>query len=86
MGVMNLVCLQVVLGISTLWYLVPTPIAAAHQAGALALLTGVLVLGGRLRVSGRTMRLVKAAVEKQAAGVKGQGQLGRASASPAHTW
>lgn len=50
MGVLHLVSLQVALGISTLIYMVPIPLAAAHQAGALALLTGVLVLGQRLRV------------------------------------
>lgn len=50
LGVMHLVSLQVALGISTLVYMVPIPLAAAHQAGALALLTGALVLGQRLRV------------------------------------
>jgi cytochrome c oxidase assembly protein subunit 15 len=49
-GVVHLAWVQVVLGISTLLYLVPTPLAAAHQAGSLALLTGVMVLGSRLRV------------------------------------
>jgi cytochrome c oxidase assembly protein subunit 15 len=33
---------QVVLGISTLLYLVPVPLAAAHQAGSVALLTAAL--------------------------------------------
>ncbi|KAH9967744.1 COX15/CtaA family [Lactifluus volemus] len=33
---------QVVLGISTLLYLVPVPLAAAHQAGSVALLTAVI--------------------------------------------
>lgn len=41
-GIMGLVTLQVALGISTLIYLVPIPLAAAHQAGALALLTSSL--------------------------------------------
>ncbi|KAI0129415.1 putative cytochrome c oxidase assembly protein [Xylariales sp. AK1849] len=50
LGVVHLVSLQVALGISTLIYMVPIPLAAAHQAGALALLTGALVLGHRLRV------------------------------------
>ncbi|KAH8666289.1 putative cytochrome c oxidase assembly protein [Xylariales sp. PMI_506] len=50
MGLVHLACLQVALGISTLIYIVPIPLAAAHQAGALALLTGALVLGHRLRV------------------------------------
>lgn len=50
LGVVHLVSVQVALGISTLIYMVPIPLAAAHQAGALALLTGALVLGQRLRV------------------------------------
>lgn len=37
--------LQVILGISTLIYLVPLPLASAHQAGSLALLSSVLILG-----------------------------------------
>jgi len=62
LGVVHLVSLQVVLGITTLWYLVPTPLAAAHQAGALALLTGVFVLGSRVWVPKRTLRLVRQAL------------------------
>lgn len=64
LGIVHLVSLQVVLGITTLWYLVPTPIAAAHQAGALALLTGVFVLGGRVWVPKRTMKLVQNALQQ----------------------
>ena len=64
LGVVHLVSLQVVLGISTLWYLVPTPLAAAHQAGALALLTGVAVLGARVWGSGRSMRLLRRALQR----------------------
>ena len=37
-------CGQVALGISTLIYLVPTPLASLHQAGALTLLTAALIL------------------------------------------
>jgi cytochrome c oxidase assembly protein subunit 15 len=59
LGVVHLVLLQVALGISTLIYLVPTPLAAAHQAGSLALLTGVMVLGNRVWVNKATLRLVK---------------------------
>ena len=33
---------QVLLGISTLLYLVPVPLAAAHQAGSVALLSAVI--------------------------------------------
>ncbi|RLV83304.1 Cytochrome c oxidase assembly protein COX15 [Meyerozyma sp. JA9] len=48
-GMMGLVSLQVTLGISTLLYLVPIPLAAAHQAGALALLTGCILFSARLK-------------------------------------
>ncbi|TVY19880.1 Cytochrome c oxidase assembly protein COX15 [Lachnellula arida] len=58
LGVVHLVFLQVALGISTLIYLVPTGLAAAHQAGSLALLTQVLVLGSRTWVPGRTAGMV----------------------------
>lgn len=63
LGVVHLASLQVVLGISTLWYLVPTPLAAAHQAGALALLTGMAVLGSRISSSRRAMKLVERALK-----------------------
>lgn len=57
-GVVGFVWLQVALGITTLLYLVPLPLASAHQAGSLALLTSVLILGGRTWVPGRLSRLV----------------------------
>ena len=69
LGVVHLVSLQVALGISTLIYMVPISLAAAHQAGSLALLTGVLILGHRLRVPKSTLRLIQArlaAASKQA--------------------
>lgn len=47
--VMGLATLQVALGISTLIYLVPIPLAAAHQAGALALLTSCLAFSAQLK-------------------------------------
>ncbi|KIW04323.1 uncharacterized protein PV09_04615 [Verruconis gallopava] len=59
MGVLHLAVMQVTLGISTLIYMVPTWLAAGHQAGALALLTGVTILMSRLRISPRTMKLVR---------------------------
>lgn len=68
LGVVHLVSLQVILGITTLWYLVPTPLAAAHQAGALALLTGVTVLGSRVRIPQGTLRLVEKALEQASHG------------------
>ena len=46
-GVFGFACLQVALGISTLLYLVPLPLASAHQAGSLALLSYVIILGSR---------------------------------------
>ncbi|KAK6458279.1 cytochrome c oxidase assembly protein COX15 [Scheffersomyces xylosifermentans] len=48
-NVMGIVTLQVALGITTLIYLVPIPLAAAHQAGALALLTACLAFSAKLR-------------------------------------
>lgn len=40
---------QVTLGISTLLMYVPTPLAATHQSGSLALLSGALWLMNELR-------------------------------------
>ncbi|BFZ58813.1 Cytochrome c oxidase assembly protein cox15 [Savitreella phatthalungensis] len=44
-----LILMQATLGITTLWYLVPTPLAATHQAGSLAVLTGIIIFYARLR-------------------------------------
>jgi cytochrome c oxidase assembly protein subunit 15 len=68
LGVVHLVTLQVVLGISTLLYLVPVPLAAAHQAGSLALLTGALVLGNRVWVPRKSLRLVQSRLKQMAEG------------------
>jgi len=62
-GVLGLVWVQVLLGISTLLYLVPTPVAATHQAGSLALLTGVIVLGSRVWTPSRLAKLVNGKVD-----------------------
>ncbi|KAF2638668.1 electron transfer protein 1, mitochondrial precursor [Massarina eburnea CBS 473.64] len=48
LGLVHLVSMQATLGISTLIYMVPTWLAAAHQAGALALLTGAVLLYSRI--------------------------------------
>lgn len=48
-GLSALVLMQATLGICTLWYLVPTPLAAAHQAGSLAVLTGIVIMTARMR-------------------------------------
>lgn len=62
-GVVGFACLQVALGISTLLYLVPTPLASAHQAGSLFLLTWVMVLGSRVWHPSRTAKLLQMAVK-----------------------
>lgn len=46
---MHMAFLQVALGISTLVYLVPIPLAAAHQAGSLVLLSLCVTAGAALR-------------------------------------
>ncbi|RKF57514.1 Electron transfer protein 1, mitochondrial [Golovinomyces cichoracearum] len=66
LGVVHLVLLQISLGITTLIYLVPIPLAAMHQAGALALLTGVTVLGSRVWIPKRTWALMKKRLEHSA--------------------
>lgn len=57
-GVVGFVCLQATLGICTLIYLVPLPLASAHQAGSLALFSSVIILGSRTWVPRRASRLV----------------------------
>lgn len=59
MGLLHLMLMQVTLGITTLIYIVPTHLAATHQAGALALLTGALVLGSRLRIPKSTLSMIQ---------------------------
>lgn len=68
MGVVHLALLQVALGISTLIYLVPIPLASAHQAGSMALLSGVLILGNRIWVPKHSLRLVQKRLAKLAQG------------------
>ncbi|KAF2260663.1 electron transfer protein 1, mitochondrial precursor [Lojkania enalia] len=55
MGMVHLVTMQATLGICTLIYMVPTWLAAAHQAGALALLTGAIVLYSRISMPRRAI-------------------------------
>lgn len=62
-GVLGFASLQVALGISTLLYLVPIPLASAHQAGSLFLLTWVLVLGSRVWNPSRTAKLLQMAAK-----------------------
>lgn len=49
--------LQVLLGISTLLYLVPVPLAAAHQAGSIMLLSAMMHILVTLRRPGLAARL-----------------------------
>ncbi|EKV16319.1 Cytochrome c oxidase assembly protein cox15 [Penicillium digitatum] len=62
-GVFGFACCQVGLGITTLLYLVPTPLASAHQAGSLFLLTWVMILGSRIWHPSRTAKLLQMAVK-----------------------
>ncbi|KZZ91363.1 Heme A synthase/Protoheme IX farnesyltransferase [Moelleriella libera RCEF 2490] len=63
-GLVHLVCMQVALGISTLIYMVPVPLAAAHQAGSLAVLTGALILAHRLKVPRPTVRRIEQRIKQ----------------------
>lgn len=67
MGVLHLAILQVALGIGTLVYIVPTHLAATHQAGSLALLTGAIVLGNRVWVPRYAATVAKRRIEIAAA-------------------
>ena len=81
-GVVGFVCLQVALGISTLIYLVPLPLASAHQAGSLALLSSVLILGSRTWIPKRASALLTQRVNikwTSRAGLKGQRFYSRAT-------
>jgi cytochrome c oxidase assembly protein subunit 15 len=51
-----MVHMQVLLGISTLVYLVPVPLAAAHQAGSVVLLSTMVWLLTSLRRPGAAAR------------------------------
>jgi heme A synthase len=55
-GAFHMAILQAGLGISTLLYLVPTPLASAHQAGSLVLLTLCVAAGASLRRPGAAAR------------------------------
>ncbi|CDO74102.1 hypothetical protein BN946_scf185043.g152 [Trametes cinnabarina] len=57
--------IQVLLGISTLLYLVPIPLAAAHQAGSVMLLTTMLHLLVSLRRPGTAARVWRQALQRK---------------------
>lgn len=69
-GLFHMVSLQVALGISTLIYMVPISLAAAHQAGALGVLTMAIVLAHRLHVPKPTLRLLEKRLKAAAAAAK----------------
>lgn len=73
-GVVGFVFLQVTLGISTLIYLVPVPLASAHQAGSLALLTWVMVLGSRVWNPSRTAKLIARTLSQMSVSPVGRGR------------
>jgi cytochrome c oxidase assembly protein subunit 15 len=50
---------QVTLGITTLLYLVPIPLAAMHQAGSVVLLTCLMGLAGSLRRPGKAVEALR---------------------------
>ncbi|KAL0242021.1 hypothetical protein I308_106195 [Cryptococcus tetragattii IND107] len=50
---------QVTLGISTLLYLVPIPLASMHQTGSVVLLTCIMALGGALRKPSKMIRYIR---------------------------
>jgi cytochrome c oxidase assembly protein subunit 15 len=58
-GVAAAAVAQVTLGITTLLYLVPTHVAATHQAGSVVLLTCLLGLAGTMRRPGRAARALR---------------------------
>lgn len=64
--VVGAACLQVTLGISALVYLVPTPLASAHQAGALALLTAVVGLAATVKTPRLAIKVLMAGLHVQA--------------------
>ncbi|KAH6981951.1 cytochrome oxidase assembly protein-domain-containing protein [Ilyonectria sp. MPI-CAGE-AT-0026] len=63
-GLLHIVSLQVVLGISTLIYMVPIHLGAAHQAGALGVLSMALILAHRLHIPRPTLRLLEQRVKQ----------------------
>lgn len=64
LGLVHLVSFQAALGISTLIYMVPIHLAATHQAGALLLLSGALVLCHRLHVPRSSLRVLEQRIKQ----------------------
>ncbi|KIW16420.1 hypothetical protein PV08_06472 [Exophiala spinifera] len=68
-GVVGFAVLQVTLGICTLLYLVPTHLASAHQAGALALLTWTVVLGSRVWFPKQAAKILAQRAQQRASAI-----------------
>ena len=75
-GSMHLVSAQAALGISTLIYMVPISLAAAHQAGSLALLTGLMVLSSRLSIPPYLAEAVSRRMQLEMSGITNGGKGG----------
>jgi len=82
-GVVGFVWLQVILGITTLLYLVPTHLASTHQAGSLALLTWTVVLGSRVWLPSKLIQNIVAERMKAAVAAGGKMQAQGAQISNA---
>ncbi|KPM35525.1 Cytochrome c oxidase assembly protein COX15 [Neonectria ditissima] len=63
-GLVHMVSIQVILGISTLIYMVPIHLGAAHQAGALGVLSMAILLAHRLHIPRPTLRLLEQRVKQ----------------------
>lgn len=61
---------QVTLGITTLLYLVPVPLAAAHQAGSVVVLTCLMGLAASMRRPGRAVEAMRRALQQTGKTVK----------------
>lgn len=86
-GVFGFASLQALLGITTLIYIVPIPLAALHQGGAIAFLTSILVLLNRLRIPRPQLRkflkLMSESVKKSPQpGIKNAAQTAKTAAPP----
>lgn len=55
---------QVTLGISTLLYLVPLPLAAMHQAGSVVVLTAIMGLAASIRRPGRVVQALRRSLKE----------------------
>ncbi|GAV55654.1 hypothetical protein ZYGR_0AY00460 [Zygosaccharomyces rouxii] len=81
-AMMGLVTLQVGLGITTLLWLVPIPLASAHQAGALAVFTSAIVFASQLRKPRIPMKILINGLHMQALRKGGSKILTEAAKQP----